>query len=192
MIRYPLRLIPGLMLTACLVLALACSPAPRTTPPEAPASDQSRQLRQRVEELNQRAARLDAQLDELREAQTRQLAEVTSESQALADELGRLALQLGGKPAPATHSTETPAARAKGPLGPLVRLFLIIIMLFALWIMARIFLGRLGEEDEEDDDSAADAADEDLAAEDGKPGLSRDAQPEEPKKNMGGDESAKP
>lgn len=171
MIRDLLRPICGWAALACLALALGCggNKQPAKT---APALDP--QLKARLEALNERADRLNRQIASLREETTQRISDMTSESQSLTLEANALVRQLGGKPivpvnAKAAHPAapgET-AAKRKGPIGALARLMLIVIALLAIWIIARIFLGRMEEEEDEEDDPFAEGADEDAGTDEG-------------------------
>jgi hypothetical protein len=192
MIQFLLRPLCGFSLLIGLLLA-GCSgqpekPAASVAPAPSPAlaPEVSGKVRQRLAELNQRVTRIDARIADLHEEQLKRLEALTSETEALVDDIEALDRQLGVKPPalaarPAVptagkvlgKATPLPApsvaepAPSKGPLGPLGRLLLIIIALFAIWIMARIFLGRLGEEEEDDEEFTVDSADEDSGVDEG-------------------------
>lgn len=181
MIRNLLRPIYGWTALACLALALGCGGGKKEAAQTAPAIDP--QLKARLEALNERADRLSHQIASLREETTQRISEMTSESQSLALEANALTRQYGGKPLPtAPVKAGQPAAAAKtkgkGPISPLGRLMLIVIALLAIWIIARIFLGRLEEEEEEeDDDLFAEGGDDEAGAD---KGASRPSAPEIP------------
>ena len=173
MIRNLLRPIYGWTALACLALALGCGGGKKESAPTAPVIDP--QLKARLEAFNERADRLSHQIASLREETVQRIAEMTSESQTLALEANALTRQYGGKPLPPAPAKPGQTAsgtkpKGKGPISPLGRLMLIVIALLAIWIIARIFLGRLeDEEEEEDDDLFAEGGDDEAGADKGAP-----------------------
>lgn len=173
MVRTLMRPVAGWMALICLTLALGCGGDEQAkTPAPALTTAQAAQMRQEIEALRARTMELTQLMQQLRREHMTALDRFTTETQAIAAQLNVLDVRLGGKAVPLGVRSVAPVRKngaaaeehEKGPLGPLPRLALIVICLFAIWIIARLFLGRLSEDDEEDDDLAAD---EEVATEEG-------------------------
>lgn len=170
MVRTWVRSVAGWMALMCLALGLGCGsdePVPQAPAP-ALTTAQAAQMRQEIEALRARTMELTQLLQQLRREHMTALDRFTTETVAISAQLNTMNVRLGGKAVPLGVKTApqpvrkaAPAEeRGKEPLGPLARLALIVICLFAIWVIARLFLGRLSEDDEEDDDFGPEAADE--------------------------------
>jgi hypothetical protein len=176
-IRHVFRLamfaLPGLF---CISLA-GCGGGEQTSGEGTKESDaaeekaRSRVLCKRVSErlgsLEDKMGRLNDEIDKLQSEQARQIESLTRSAQALTDEVSLARREMTSKGAqpgsPATQGKKNqPKKDEAGPAtvaeseaeGPsfVLRFVLVLIILGGIWILARIFLGRIEDEDDFDDD----------------------------------------
>lgn len=162
MIRSLIRPSYRWVLLLCLALVPACGKKEPAKPAPALTQEQADGLRKQVEELRQQAMDLSSQITQLRRDHMDMMSELTTQTQRLAASLNSIDSQLGGKmvplairPAPAGKGTAAEHNRGKGPISPFARFLLIVIILCAIWVLARLFLKHLSEDEEEEDDDLA-------------------------------------
>lgn len=129
-----------------------------------------RRVNERLETLEKKMAQLNDEIAKLNTQQDKQMKSLAGSAKSMSDELALARMELDSREIPTVPLVpkvdgplklqpvmkESPASSPAKPAdekpGFIVRFLLVLIILGAIWILAKIFLGRIEDDDDFDDD----------------------------------------